>query len=194
MSIFNPQAKEINCKIVYYGPALSGKTTSMMALKNSLSGVKAKTVKIPDTERTLFFDFLALSSKQKIKNYRVKFQIYTVPGQVLYQNVRRLLLNGVDGVVFVADSRLEYLEDTLHSFNELELNLSQLDYDPLTIPTVIQYNKRDAVTAAKIEDISSMINKRNLPQFETIAAKGVGVTQAFEEIAKQVMLSLKDFS
>ena len=193
MSIINPHNKEINCKIVYYGPALAGKTTSMLALQGKIKTQKKSLVKEVSTkERTLFFDFLALSSKEKIKNYKVKFQIYTVPGQVLYEDSRKLLLNGVDGIIFVVDSRLEYLEDSLRSMQELRVNLSKIGYDPEEIPMVIQYNKRDSATAARLSDISSLINQDDLPEFESIANKGSGVTDAFERIVQDVILELKE--
>lgn len=193
MSIINPQTKEINCKIVYYGPALSGKTTSMLALQGQVnSNKKSLTQEISVKERTLFFDFLALSSRENIKNYRVKFQVYTVPGQVLYEDSRKLLLNGVDGIIFVADSRLEYLEDSIRSLNELHVNLGKLGYDEDDIPTVIQYNKRDAATAARIEDLSEALNPDKIPEFETIASQGKGVFESFETVVQKVMMGLKE--
>ena len=177
MSIINPQTKEINCKVVYYGPALAGKTTSLKALQGLLKkkGKNGLVKKVPETGRTLFFDFLALSSSKKIQGYKTKFQVYTVPGQVLYEDSRKLLLNGVDGIIFVADSRLEYVEETLRSFNELKLNLGKLGYDPNDIPTVIQYNKRDAATAIDTSEFSKILNPDNLPEFESVAVKGEGV-------------------
>jgi mutual gliding-motility protein MglA len=193
MSIINPQTKEINCKIVFYGPALSGKTTSLLALQEKLKSRKKKGLlkQVPKTERTMFFDFLALSSREKIRGYKTRFQIYTVPGQVLYEDSRKLLLHGVDGIIFVADSRLEYVEDTARSMRELELNLSKLGYSPEDIPLLIQYNKRDCPTAARIDELSKLINKRGVPEFETVASKGEGVLECFETILKDVMLDLK---
>jgi signal recognition particle receptor subunit beta len=193
MSIINPQTKEINCKIVYYGPALSGKTTSMLALQNQVkSDKKSLSHEISVKERTLFFDFLALSSRENVKNYKVKFQVYTVPGQVLYEDSRKLLLNGVDGIIFVADSRLEYLEDSIRSIDELSLNLTKLGYAAEDIPTVIQYNKRDSATAARLEDLSQALNPRHLPEFETIAMKGKGVFESFETIVQKIIMDLKE--
>lgn len=193
MSIFNPQLKEINCKVVYYGPALSGKTTSLLAVQDRIKiPSKAGIKRIPTGERTLFFDFLALSSPAQVKGYRTKFQVYTVPGQVLYDDVRKLLLSGVDGIVFVADSRLEYVEDSIRSLDELKLNLSKLDYDPREIPMVIQYNKRDCPTATAVKDLEKILNPGGLPQFETVATKGTGVSESFQEILRRLMMSLKD--
>lgn len=193
MSIINPHAKEINCKIVYYGPALAGKTTSMLALQHKIKSQKRALVKeVSTNERTLFFDFLALSSREKINKYRVKFQIYTVPGQVLYEDSRKLLLNGVDGIIFVVDSRLEYVEDSLQSMQELMLNLSKIGYEPDEIPMVLQFNKRDAKTAARVSDLSELLNPRRVPEFESVAANGSGVMESFEQIAQDIILDLKD--
>jgi signal recognition particle receptor subunit beta len=193
MSIINPQTKEINCKIVYYGPALSGKTTSLMALQEKIKVSKKGVLKaVPKTERTMFFDFLGLSSGESIKGYKTRFQVYTVPGQILYEDSRKLLLNGVDGIIFVADSSLEYLEDSLRSLNELSLNLTKLGYNPDDIPTVIQYNKRDSATAARVEDLRKAMNPRLLPDFESVASKGKGVVESFEALLRQVIMSLKE--
>lgn len=193
MSIINPQTKEINCKIVYYGPALSGKTTSLAALQHKLKTKKKTDVlkNLPTTNRTLFFDFMALSAKEKINGYRTRFQVYTVPGQTLYEDARKLLLNRVDGIVFVVDSSLEHVEDSLHSLTELKMNLRRLGYDPAEIPMVIQYNKRDVSTAAKINELKKIINPKNTPDFETVATKGVGVVESFETLLATVLSDLK---
>ncbi len=193
MSIFNPQTKEINCKIVYYGPALSGKTTSLLALQDKVKNKRKKGLikKVPKTERTMFFDFMAFSSRENIKGYKTRFQVYTVPGQVLYEDSRKLLLHGVDGIVFVADSRLEYIEDSLRSMRELELNLLKLGYDPYHIPLVIQYNKRDCPTASRVDELRKLINLRGVPDFETTASKGVGILESFETLLKDVIFDIK---
>ncbi len=193
MSIINPQKKLINCKIAYYGPALSGKTTSMRYLQHQLSKLGQKKLEhtVPETERTLFFDFMAMTSKEKIKGYQVRFQVYTVPGQVLYEDSRRLLLNGVDGIIFVVDSRLEYVQDSIRALRELELNLERLGYKPNDIPLVIQYNKRDCPTAAPVAELSKIINTRGVPEFQTTAKKGVGIKDAFDTILKHVIQDLK---
>lgn len=193
MSIINPQTKEINCKIVYYGPALSGKTTSLLTLQEKIKSKKKSALvkQIPKTERTLFFDFMSLSSRENIRGYKPKFQIYTVPGQVLYEDSRKLLLHGVDGIIFVADSCLEYVEDSLNSMNELRFNLGKLGYDADEIPMVIQYNKRDSATATKIDDLKKIMNPKNVPDFETIAKKGIGVVESFETLLKSVIMDLK---
>lgn len=195
MSIINPHTKEINCKIVYYGPALAGKTTSMLALQEQIKSQKRALVKEVSTrDRTLFFDFLALSSREKINKYSVRFQVYTVPGQVLYDDSRKLLLGGVDGIIFVVDSRLEYVEDSIQSMSELMLNLSKIGYDPTEIPMVIQYNKRDAKTAARVSDLSELLNPRRVPEFETRAKTGQGVLESFEQVAQNIILELKNDS
>jgi mutual gliding-motility protein MglA len=193
MSIINPQKKEINCKIVYYGPALAGKTTSLLALQEKIKNKRKKGVlkQAPKTERTLFFDFMALSSQESINGYKTKFQVYTVPGQSLYEQSRRLLLNGVDGIIFVVDSSLEHIEDSMNSLKELKFNLMKLGYDPDDIPMVIQYNKRDSATATKIDELRKLANPNGLPDFETIATKGKGVVEPFDALIESVMLDLK---
>ncbi len=196
MSIINPQTRQINCKIVYYGPALAGKTTSIQALQKKISTKKSKDKTqmraVAPRDRTLFFDFLGLSSTKKIRDYTVNFQIYTVPGQVLYEDSRKLLLNGVDGIIFVADSRLEYIEDSLQSLNELDINLQKLGYKPTEIPRVMQFNKRDAKTAARLEDLHELLNPGNLPEFATVASVGDGVVASFEKVAARVLEDLKN--
>lgn len=193
MSIINPQTKEIICKIVYYGPALSGKTTSLLALQDKVKSRKGKLNKeISSTDRTLFFDFVSFSSRTKIKNYKTKFQVYTVPGQVLYEDSRKLLLNGVDGIIFVVDSSLEYIEDSLRSLKELRFNLQKLGYNPDSIPMVIQYNKRDSHTAANLKELEKIINPDGLPSFESVAKKGSGVLDAFETLLGSILLDLKE--
>lgn len=193
MSIINPQKKEINCKIVYYGPALAGKTTSLKTLQEKIKNKQKKGLlkQAPETERTLFFDFLALSSKEEIKGYKTRFQIYTVPGQILYEDSRRLLLNGVDGIIFVVDSSLEYIDASLKSLQELEFNLKKLGYNPSDIPMVIQYNKRDSKTAARIDELRKVMNPKKLPDFETVASKGKGVLESFEALLSLVIMDLK---
>ena len=193
MSIINPQKKEINCKIVYYGPALAGKTTSLLALQEKIKNKRKKGVlkQAPKTERTLFFDFMALSSQESINGYKTKFQVYTVPGQSLYEQSRRLLLNGVDGIIFVVDSSLEHIEDSMNSLKELKFNLMKLGYDPDDIPMVTQYNKRDSATATKIDELRKLANPNGLPDFETIATKGKGVVEPFDALIESVMLDLK---
>lgn len=193
VSIINPQTREINCKVVYYGPARSGKTTSLLMLQDQIKSKKNASLikKVPETHRTLFFDFLSLSSRERIKGYHTRFQVYTVPGQVLYEDSRKLLLHGVDGILFVADSSVEYVQDSLNSLNELKFNLQRLGYNPQEIPMVIQYNKRDTPTAASLKELKTIINPNNLPDFPTVAKKGIGVLESFETLLRSVILDLK---
>src|SRR3989338_9811988 len=143
MSVINTSKKEINFKIVYYGPGLSGKTTTLQQLQTQVqSKGKSKVKAVPKTEKTLFFDFLPLSSNG-IKGFKTRFQVYPVPGQPLYEDSRRLLLKGVDGIIFVADAQLDRIQDNLNSLEELKVLLHEMGYTPQEIPMVIQLNKVD---------------------------------------------------
>lgn len=191
MSVINSAKKEINFKIVYYGPAQSGKTTTLNQLNSSLeASKKSKVKKVVATERTLFFDFLPLSSVE-ISGYKTKFQVYTVPGQELYENNRRILLKGVDGVVFVADSTIDRLEDNIKSLKELVGHLNDMGYKANEIPLVIQYNKRDLKDAIPVDELRRTINTLHVPDFETSAISGDGVLAAFQECLRSVVGSLK---
>lgn len=192
MSLLDPKKKEINFKIVFYGPALSGKTTTLHQIHNRLkSKKKSKIAKIPKTEKTHFFDFLALSSNG-IKGFKTKFQIYTVPGQPLYENSRRLLLKGVDGIVFVADTQIERLHENVECLEELRGHLKKLGHSMNDIPIILQYNKRDLSEDCPLEDLRKIINIVHVPDFESIATKGKGVMGPFEECLRQVVLTLSD--
>lgn len=192
MSFIHPLEKEINCKIVYYGPALAGKSTNLQQIsKKTSSGKQGKLVSLTNTEdRTLFFDFLPLSL-QKVQGYSVRFHMYTVPGQVLYENSRKIIVKGVDGIVFVVDSQVERMEENLQSWKDLEANLKEQGLDLATLPLVIQYNKRDMSGVAPVEQLQKLFNKRDVPSFETIASKGTGVLESLQAISKQVLRDLK---
>lgn len=191
MSILNSSKKEINFKIVYYGPPLSGKTTSLQQLQKQIGAKKKTPVKSgPETERTLFFDFLPLTSKD-IKGYTPRFQIYTVPGQDLYENSRRILLKGVDGLIFVADSQLDKLQDNLKSLEEMSGILKTMEHNPNDIPTIIQYNKRDLSNAASLDELRKVLNTRHVPDFETSALKGEGILPAFQACLREVISALR---
>jgi len=142
-------------------------------------------------ERTIFFDFLALSS-QDIGGYKTRFQVYTVPGQVLYDDARRVLLKGVDGIIFVADAQLEKIQDNLQSFEELRAHLQEMGYSPNEIPLVMQYNKVDMPGVPNIDELRKVLNTYHVPDFTSVATKAEGVVDAFKECVKQVMLTLKD--
>lgn len=193
MPIIDSENKEINFKIVYYGPALSGKTTSIQQLNQLVdTKKKSKVKKGAEAERTLFFDFLPLTSSN-IKGFKPHFHIYTVPGQELYEHSRKLLLKGVDGIIFVADSQLDKIQENLKSFEELSGILRNLGYGPLDVPLVIQYNKRDLSSTTSLDELRRILNTHHVPDFESSAIKGEGVLNAFQACLKQVLGSLKAF-
>ncbi|MDO8445622.1 MAG: ADP-ribosylation factor-like protein [Deltaproteobacteria bacterium] len=192
MSFINYSSKEINCKIVYYGPGLCGKTTNLQHVYAKTNpAAKGKMISLAtETERTLFFDFLPLTLGD-IKGYKVRFHLYTVPGQIFYDASRKLILKGVDGVVFVADSQVERMESNIESFENLAFNLKEQGYDLEKIPYVIQYNKRDLPNAAPIEELRSLLNLKGVTEFEACAATGEGVFETLKGIAKLVLTELK---
>ena len=188
MASINYAARQISVKIVYYGPGLSGKTTNLQVIhKKTPQEHKSDMVSLAtETDRTLFFDFLPLDLG-KIKGFATKFQLYTVPGQVYYNATRKLVLRGVDGVVFVADSGADKVQENLESFQNLEDNLAEYGYQRDSIPIIIQYNKRDLPNALPIEELQRLINKYNLPYNEGVAYKGVGVFDTLKQIGKIVI-------
>jgi signal recognition particle receptor subunit beta len=188
MASINYAAREINVKIVYYGPGLSGKTTNLQVIHRKVPPeFKSDMVSLAtETDRTLFFDFLPLDLG-KIKGFATKFQLYTVPGQVYYNATRKLVLRGVDGVVFVADSGQDKIEENLESFQNLEDNLAEYGYKRESIPIIIQYNKRDLPNALSVEELQQYVNKYNLPWSEAVANKGVGVFDSLKLIGKIVI-------
>ena len=159
MSFINYSSREINCKIVYYGPGLCGKTTNLQYIYNKTNpDAKGKMISLAtETERTLFFDFLPLSLGE-IRGFKTRFHLYTVPGQVFYDASRKLILKGVDGVVFVADSQLERYEANIESLENLKDNLEEQGYDLYKLPFIIQYNKRDLPNAAPISELQQQLN------------------------------------
>ncbi len=192
MSFINYSSREINCKIVYYGPGLCGKTTNLQYIYNKTSSnAKGKMISLAtETERTLFFDFLPLSLGE-IRGFKTRFHLYTVPGQVFYDASRKLILKGVDGVVFVADSQVERMEANQESLENLRDNLKEQAYDIEKIPLVLQYNKRDLPNAAPAEDLSRILNYLGRPEFGATATTGVGVFDTLKEVAKLVLQELK---
>jgi len=192
MSFINYSSREINCKIVYYGPGLCGKTTNLQYIYNKTNPeAKGKMISLAtETERTLFFDFLPLSLGE-IRGFKTRFHLYTVPGQVFYDASRKLILKGVDGVVFVADSQIERMEANLESLENLRTNLAEQGYDLDKIPFVIQYNKRDLPNAATTEELRRLLNPRQVPDFEGSATRGDGVFDTLKAIAKLVLIELK---
>jgi len=192
MSFINYSSREINCKIVYYGPGLCGKTTNLQYIyANTNQAAKGKMISLAtETERTLFFDFLPLSLGE-IRGFKTRFHLYTVPGQVFYDASRKLILKGVDGVVFVADSQIERTEANVESVENLRTNLGEQGYDLDKIPYVIQYNKRDLPNAAQLEELQSLLNPRGVLHFEAVAPKGEGVYETLKAIAKLILTELK---
>jgi len=192
MSFINYSSREINCKIVYYGPGLCGKTTNLQYIYNKTNpDAKGKMISLAtETERTLFFDFLPLSLGE-IRGFRTRFHLYTVPGQVFYDASRKLILKGVDGVVFVADSQMERTEANIESLENLRDNLQEQGYDLEKIPYVVQYNKRDLPNASPVAELEEALNPTNVASFEAVATKGIGVFDTLKAVAKLVLTELK---
>ncbi|MCK9459303.1 MAG: GTPase domain-containing protein [Proteobacteria bacterium] len=192
MSFINYSSREINCKIVYYGPGLCGKTTNLQYIYNRTNPeAKGKMISLAtETERTLFFDFLPLSLGE-IRGFKTRFHLYTVPGQVFYDASRKLILKGVDGVVFVADSQIERMEANIESVENLRFNLQEQGYDLDKIPYVVQYNKRDLPNVAAVDELRSLLNTGNAPDFEAVSTTGQGVFDTLKAIAKLVLTELK---
>ncbi len=192
MSFINYPAREINCKIVYYGPGLCGKTTNLQFIyKKTNPDAKGKMISLAtETERTLFFDFLPLSLGE-IRGFKTRFHLYTVPGQVFYDASRKLILKGVDGIIFVADSQIERMEANVESIENLKINLIEQGYSLDSIPYVIQYNKRDLPNAAPIEEMRKLLNPNGVPEFESVASEGPGVFETLKSVAKLVLVELK---
>lgn len=192
MSFINYSSREINCKLVFYGPGLCGKTTNLQYIyKKTNPESKGKMISLAtESERTLFFDFLPLSLGS-IKGFKVRFHLYTVPGQVFYDASRKLILKGVDGVVFVADSQAERMEANIESMENLRKNLQEQGYNLDQLPFVIQYNKRDLPSAVSVEELNQALNPKGVPSFEAVAPQGPGVFETLKEIAKQVIMQIK---
>jgi signal recognition particle receptor subunit beta len=192
MSFINYSSREINCKLVYYGPGLGGKTTNLQFIYARTSPeAKGKMISLAtETERTLFFDFLPLSLGE-IRGFKTRFHLYTVPGQVFYDASRKLILKGVDGVVFVADSQVERMEANIESVENLRLNLNEQGYNLDKLPYIIQYNKRDLSNAAPLDELRQALNPTHMPEFEACATTGVGVFETLKAIAKAVLTELR---
>jgi signal recognition particle receptor subunit beta len=191
MVLFNYSTKELTAKIVYYGPGLCGKTTNLQYIHENISdNVKGKMLSLATkTDRTLFFDFLPMDLGE-IRGMKTRMQLYTVPGQVFYNETRKLVLKGVDGIVFVADSQKEMLNPNVESFNNLEENLKTHGMVLQQIPHVIQFNKRDLPKLASLEEMNAAINRYNAPFYESVATTGIGVQDTLKAITKLVLLNL----
>jgi signal recognition particle receptor subunit beta len=192
VTFINYVAREINCKIVYYGPGLGGKTTNLQYVYQITNAEnKGKLISLAtETERTLFFDFLPIDFGQ-IRGFRTRFHLYTVPGQVFYDSSRKLILKGVDGVVFVADSQEERLDANLESMSNLTDNLKEQGFDIAKIPYVLQLNKRDLASAMPTEELSRQLLIKGEPVIEAVATQGVGVVTTLKAVARQVLVELR---
>jgi len=192
LSFINFAAREINCKIVYYGAGLGGKTTNLQYIFDKTNEKqKGKMISLAtETDRTLFFDFLPLDLGT-VRGFKTRFHLYTVPGQVFYDASRKLILRGVDGVVFVADSQEERMDANVEAIDNLADNLKEHGYDFAKIPYVLQLNKRDMPTALPVEDLKKQLVRRGEPTFEAVAPVGTGVFETLKEVARQVLVELK---
>jgi signal recognition particle receptor subunit beta len=191
MAIINQAAKELQVKIVYYGPALCGKTTNLVKVHENVQSAeqKGKLVSLAtSSDRTLFFDFLPIEA-MAIKGFKTKFQLYTVPGQVIYNTTRQLVLRGVDGIVFVADSRYEKMPENVESFANLEENLRAQKLSLSEVPYVLQYNKRDLPEVAPVEYMEFLLNNRELqvPSFQASAQQCEGVFETLNMITRMLL-------
>ena len=193
MTFINYASREINCKIVYYGPGLCGKTTNLQFIYNKTNpNAKGKLISLAtETDRTLFFDFLPLELGN-VRGFKTRFHLYTVPGQVFYDASRKLILKGVDGVIFVADSQRERMDANVESLRNLDLNLKAQGYDMRSIPYVLQLNKRDLPSAVPVAEMKSKLGIDAEPVLEAIAAsdEGIGVFDTLKAVAKLVLQDL----
>jgi signal recognition particle receptor subunit beta len=193
MAFVNHATKEINCKIVYYGAGMCGKTTNLQYIYAQTNPmVKGKLITLPlEKERTIYFDFLPLVVGE-IRGFNARFHLYSVPGQVFYDAPRKAILNGVDGVVFVVDSRRDRMDANLESFENLRINLERMGKSRESIPLVLQYNKRDARDPVPLEELERIFNKHQWPHYEAVAKSGGGVFDTLKAIGKVVLRSLKE--
>jgi signal recognition particle receptor subunit beta len=193
LSFLNYSTREINFKIVYYGPGLSGKTTNIKYIYEKVkSDNKGKLVSLAtETERTLFFDFFPLDLGT-IKDYKVRFHLYTVPGQIYYSASRKLILRGVDGLVFVADSQTERFEANIESIQDMLENLNDYKLDFATIPYILQLNKRDLPNVTPANELIAALRKKNEPVIEGVASRGDGVVETLKAISKLIMIEVKN--
>ncbi|UCF71505.1 MAG: GTPase domain-containing protein [candidate division WOR-3 bacterium] len=192
MALINYASREINSKIVFYGPGLGGKTTNIKYVYSKLNpSIKGKLISLAtELDRTLFFDFLPVDLGT-IKGFNTRFHLYTVPGQVFYNASRKLILKGVDGIVFVADSQIERFDENIESLDNLNDNLKAHNLTLDKVPLVLQYNKRDLPNITSVEELQNILNPRNeYRYFEAVATQGIGVFETLKEICKQVLKAL----
>ncbi|MBC7542477.1 MAG: GTPase domain-containing protein [Candidatus Sericytochromatia bacterium] len=188
MALINYASREINCKIVFYGTGMGGKTTNLEYIHKQLNpSIRGEMISLnTENERTLFFDFLPLDLGS-VQGFRTKFSLYTVPGQVEYNASRKLILNGADGVIFVADSLPTAMEDNLYSLKNMEENLAEYGLTLDSLPWILQYNKRDLPDALPLEELDRQLNKKGVPSFEAVATEGRGVFATLKAISKDVL-------
>ncbi len=192
MTFINYASREINCKIVYYGPGLCGKTTNIQWIYEQANPEKkGKLVSLAtETDRTLFFDFLPLDMGT-VKGFKVRFHLYTVPGQVFYDASRKLILRGCDGIIFVADSQRARMEANIESIANLATNLKENGFDIRSIPYVLQLNKRDMPSAAPVTEMERLLRFRGEPMIEAVANQGTGVIETLKAAARQILMELQ---
>ncbi len=192
MAFINYAAREINCKIVYYGPGLCGKTTNLKHIYSKTKPkVRGKLISLAtETDRTLFFDFLPLEVGQ-IRGFKTRFHLYTVPGQMFYDASRKLILKGVDGIIFVADSQGNRMDANAESLKNLKINLTEHGFNLDKIPYVLQLNKRDMPGAASVEELTSLLQFKGEQVYEAVATTGQGVFETLKSLAKLVLIELK---
>ncbi|MFP3948597.1 MAG: GTP-binding protein [Gemmatimonadota bacterium] len=192
MSMINYASREINCKVVYYGTGLGGKTTNLEYIYSRVNpDTKGKMISLAtETERTLFFDFLPIDLGE-VRGFKTRFHLYTVPGQVYYNASRKLILKGVDGIIFVADSQETRMEANIEAMHNLYENLEAYGYDIAEIPLSIQYNKRDLENIQPVEELRAQLNPSGVPDFEAIAIQGEGVFDTLKSVSKRVVANLK---
>lgn len=188
MALINYATKEINVKIVYYGPGLGGKTTNLRWIYGKLDQqAKGKMITLAtEMDRTLFFDFLPVDLGN-VRGFQTRFHLYTVPGQVFYNASRRIILRGADGIIFVADSQRERREDNVESLQNLKENLATFNLKLADTPYVMQYNKRDLPNIMSVAEMEEFLNPTKVPYFEAVATQGIGVFETLKEIAKAVI-------
>ncbi|MEK6530866.1 MAG: GTPase domain-containing protein [Deltaproteobacteria bacterium] len=192
MSFINYSSREINCKIVYYGPGLCGKTTNLQFIyKKTRPEAKGRMITLAtETERTLFFDFLPLALGD-IRGFKTRFHLYTVPGQIFYDASRKLILKGVDGIVFVVDSQIERMDANIESFENMKANLEEQGYSLGQIPYIIQYNKRDMPNVVPVAEFKKIFNHNGVPDFESVAVDGIGVFETLKAMVKLILFEIK---
>jgi mutual gliding-motility protein MglA len=192
MTFINYASREINCKIVYYGPGLCGKTTNLQHIFEATAPQsRGKLISLAtETDRTLFFDFMPLELGT-VRGFKTRFHLYTVPGQVFYDASRKLILKGVDGVVFVADSQEERMDANVESLYNLEENLRAQGYDLMKLPYVLQLNKRDLPNIMPVEELTAELRRKEEPVVEAVASSGAGVFDTLKVVAKQVLTELR---